>query len=163
MSVCKRCGGSISHLNKTGFCNRTPECNTARRQANSERYYANNKDSILRRQKEAYDRDSSRTLATCAEYRKNNPQKIRDSKRRSQYGLKPGEYDALVAAQEGRCRGCNRDDVKLHLDHDHACCPKLPTCGKCNRGLLCDRCNRAIGFVQDDPVTLRRLASYLEE
>jgi hypothetical protein len=36
----------------------------------------------------------------------------------------------------------------LEIDHDHACCPKRPTCGKCTRGLLCDRHNRAIGFFE---------------
>lgn len=162
VKICQTCGGKLSPLNKSGFCSRTEACNAARRQANSERYYTRNKNDVLERQKSAYRQDPSRALATCAEYRKNNPGKIKEGRRR-QYGLKPGEYEAMLVAQNDRCRGCQRTDALLRVDHDHSCCQKLPTCGKCNRGLLCDTCNRGVGFLKDDPATLRALADYLDE
>lgn len=42
----------------------------------------------------------------------------------------------------------------LHLDHDHAT--------GLFRGWLCNRCNSAIGHLQDDPELLRRAIHYLE-
>ena len=64
-------------------------------------------------------------------------------------------------------RACaSRED--LVMDHDHACCPvgKFPghrkSCGKCNRGLLCRKCNSALGQVDDDIEKIRGLIDYLE-
>jgi hypothetical protein len=58
-------------------------------------------------------------------------------------------YDAQLARQDGRCAICRclPEDVQtrpLFVDHDHTCCPKTPTCGGCNRGLLCGPCNVAM-------------------
>lgn len=156
--VCRICSGPMRSDSKYGICRRTPECKKAKHNA----YFEDNKEDLLARQAQWYKDNAERLRPKQAEYRKNNPEKVADSKRRSQYGLKLGEYEAMLASQDDRCRGCGRNGVKLHLDHDHSCCPKLPTCGKCNRGLLCDWCNRGIGFLQDDPATLRALASYLE-
>jgi hypothetical protein len=142
---------------KYGFCNRTPECRKARNNA----YYAANKALILERQRKAYEASPERALRTAAAYREANREKIRLRKRNIAYGLKPGEYDEMLAAQGGRCRGC-REEKRLFVDHDHACCPDSPTCGQCNRGLLCEQCNWVLGFAKDSAVTLRALADHLE-
>jgi formate dehydrogenase maturation protein FdhE len=42
----------------------------------------------------------------------------------------------------------------ISFDHDHGT-------GKF-RGWICNMCNRALGMVRDNPITLRRLADYLE-
>lgn len=47
------------------------------------------------------------------------------------------------------------------VDHDHTCCPGKRSCGRCVRGLLCNRCNRALGQFGDDIETLRRAVAYL--
>jgi hypothetical protein len=41
------------------------------------------------------------------------------------------------------------------------CCPGKKSCGKCIRGLLCARCNSAIGLFDEDPVTLHAAVEYL--
>uniref|UniRef100_UPI001C85C09F endonuclease domain-containing protein n=1 Tax=Paractinoplanes polyasparticus TaxID=2856853 RepID=UPI001C85C09F len=38
---------------------------------------------------------------------------------------------------------------------------KNPTCGNCTRGLLCRRCNSALGQLADDPQRLERALQYL--
>ena len=76
---------------------------------------------------------------------------------RWRYGLTPAEYEALGNA----CRVCGSADDQV-VDHDHACCPDKRSCGKCVRGLLCGPCNKAAGFLRDDPVRARALADYLE-
>ena len=63
------------------------------------------------------------------------------------YGLAPGRYAALYAAQGGRCAICRRATgkaKKLAVDHDHRCCPGPVSCGRCVRGLLCGPCNRDV-------------------
>lgn len=69
------------------------------------------------------------------------------------------EERASVAA----CELCGKDDTRLVIDHDHACCPGNLTCGRCTRGMLCRRCNGALGMFYDDAEVLRRAAVYIED
>ena len=54
------------------------------------------------------------------------------------------------------CEVCGRSGGRwsICLDHDHAT--------GIIRGWLCGSCNRALGYVSDNPQLLRQLASYLE-
>jgi hypothetical protein len=65
------------------------------------------------------------------------------------------EYDALLRQQEGRCAVCLREpgSRRLAVDHDH-------DTGSV-RGLLCFKCNRAVGCFNDDPSNCLRAAEYL--
>lgn len=52
----------------------------------------------------------------------------------------------------------------LVIDHDHACCPKKSTsCGKCIRGVLCNRHNLAEGCLKGNPEEAYALAEYMEK
>lgn len=73
------------------------------------------------------------------------------------YGLERGEYDRRYDEQCGHCAGCEvelEEGRNLAVDHDH-------TTGAV-RGLLCDNCNRGLGYLKDSPEVLRRLAEYVE-
>lgn len=83
--------------------------------------------------------------------------------RRLRYGILPDQYEQLVAAQGGFCAICGEvSSVKrrdgrprqLDLDHDHST--------GLVRGLLCVRCNRGIGLLDDDPALLQAAALYLQ-
>jgi hypothetical protein len=65
--------------------------------------------------------------------------------------------------QGHRCPICTAD-ISGHyvVDHDHACCPGVRSCGRCVRGFLCDGCNLGLGAFQDSPGTMRAAISYLE-
>lgn len=83
------------------------------------------------------------------------------------YGLTIAEFDALVAKQDGKCAICGTDDPGgngvWHVDHDHSCCTgRKISCGRCVRGLLCNRCNIGLGNFKDNPDVLRAAVSYLE-
>lgn len=64
-----------------------------------------------------------------------------------------------IEAHEGLCDICQGPPdgrwETLTIDHDH---------NRDNhfRGLLCSKCNRGIGYFQDDPALLRAAAKYLE-
>ena len=71
-------------------------------------------------------------------------------------------YTLIEKSQNGVCKICgNKDYKRLSVDHDHACCPGSKTCGKCTRGLLCSRCNKALGALNDDVELLQKMIEYL--
>lgn len=71
------------------------------------------------------------------------------------YGISREEYDELVTLQRNRCAICLEVPTKrLRIDHCH-------TTGQI-RGLLCDECNRALGFFRDKIENLDRAVRYLE-
>ena len=78
--------------------------------------------------------------------------------------LTEAAYSALVTAQSGRCALCGAlppTGKRLVVDHDHGCCNKRNSCGKCVRGLLCGACNAMLGLIERDPGMLGRAATYL--
>ena len=73
------------------------------------------------------------------------------------YGVTPEWYDETLAAQGGGCAICGRpprNDISLHVDHDHAT-------GALRR-LLCFLCNNLLGDADDDAARLRSAANYLD-
>ncbi len=74
------------------------------------------------------------------------------------YGLTLEEYQDMVEAQEGRCAICGTDNPtphdRLYVDHDHVT-------GKV-RGLLCQKCNLALGLFKDSRDVLGSAILYLE-
>lgn len=77
------------------------------------------------------------------------------------HGLTQQDWDGRLAAQGGRCAICGTGKPggrgTFHIDHDHECCPSLPSCGRCVRGLLCHGCNTRLG----DADWHRRALAYL--
>ena len=92
----------------------------------------------------------------CRDCGRESPEALRFKR----YGITPERYAEALA--EG-CEICHRKASKLHIDHDHDCCPArtFRTCGKCVRGLICGPCNRALGMFKDDVGALQRAIDYL--
>lgn len=72
------------------------------------------------------------------------------------YGLSEIDYLCLATNQNFVCASCGEPEISrpLSVDHDHVT-------GKV-RGLLCNRCNRVLGFIGDSSEKLRKLANYLD-
>ncbi len=81
------------------------------------------------------------------------------------HGLTREQHDFMLMVQDWCCAVCKQElppEPEPHIDHDHRCCPSgKRTCGRCNRGLLCARCNPAIGLLRDDPEILKAAIEYL--
>lgn len=99
--------------------------------------------------------------------RKYNAAQSSERGRYKRYGVTAEMYAEMFARQDGKCAICNRTSTSfarpLAVDHDHACCPDTPTCGKCNRGLLCGSCNTALHAVENDRAWVDRAIKYLGE
>lgn len=95
-----------------------------------------------------------------------NPERHRENMLRKNYGIGLQEWDDLFERQGGVCAICGQPsptEKRLAVDHDHAHCPGRTGCKGCVRGLLCQPCNHAIGFLSDSTELLRRAIDYLEE
>lgn len=101
----------------------------------------------------------ARRAGQQASYRKDRGRRESADKRLMQklryrlkrYGLTPTAYAALLALHNNRCGMCGAsfDEVTPFIDHDHRCCAdEMRSCGKCVRGLLCFRCNTALGYIE---------------
>ena len=74
------------------------------------------------------------------------------------YGFSIADYDAMSHCQNGVCAICgqpNNNGKRLDVDHNH-------DSGKV-RGLLCNSCNRGIGYLKDDAEVLLKAAEYLNK
>lgn len=106
--------------------------------------------------------------AQALAWMRNNRERAKDNKHawtlRTTYGITVDEYAAMLARQGGVCAICGLDEPAAHgktgtryrlsVDHCHEE-------GRV-RGLLCQKCNRAIGLLGDDTDLLRKAIDYLE-
>ncbi|HJD78661.1 MAG TPA: endonuclease VII domain-containing protein [Corynebacterium pollutisoli] len=92
-----------------------------------------------------------------------------DYRLRSRYHITLDDYLTMLEEQGGGCAICGMVEfgdkriARLHVDHDHSCCPGQLSCGECVRGLLCRGCNTALGNFGDDAVRLLRAVEYLTQ
>lgn len=72
------------------------------------------------------------------------------------YNLTKEEYDHMLAAQKGMCAICGKapEGRRLCVDHSHET-------GKV-RGLLCYRCNIALGYIEDKEL-MQNATRYLKD
>lgn len=105
------------------------------------------------------DREYCSRLCGVKAWKRANPEKRakyrRSNNLKRKFGISVEEYDRRFKEQGGGCAVCGRTDKRrLAVDHDHKT--------ERVRGLLCVRCNIALGNVQDDTEVLRLLIEYLE-
>lgn len=94
-------------------------------------------------------------------YKKENRDKfklnVRKARLKFDYGITLDEYNSILSSQNGRCAICKSlpsINRRLCVDHNHS--------NKKVRGLLCDRCNKALGLLHDDISSLKSAINYLE-
>lgn len=71
----------------------------------------------------------------------------------SSYGITLEEFNSMLDAEGHTCPICRNPKTEPVVDHDHAT-------GKV-RGILCGSCNKAIGFLCDNPEIAEAAANYL--
>lgn len=100
-------------------------------------------------------RNPGKVKATRASYRsKYSSSKINGHRLKYRYGITLEQHAAMIQAQGSKCAICASEFVGTpHVDHCHAT-------GKV-RGMLCDRCNRGLGYFRDSPDALDQAAAYV--
>ena len=80
-----------------------------------------------------------------------------------QYNLSPISCTQLLEKQDYKCAIC-REPVNGYssVDHDHACCAGRESCGKCIRGILCQKCNSGLGMFNDAVKLVTAALQYLK-
>jgi len=89
--------------------------------------------------------------------------KVRERLQFKAYGITPEEVEKLRREQDGMCAICSEKmddsmgdvDMKTRQVVDHCHTTKKV------RGLLCTRCNQAIGLLRDSPAIMQRAINYL--
>ena len=146
--ICSKCGESkpISKFNrdrsrKDGFASRCKAC----KKEDARDYYERNREAVIERERV---RRASKS-----------DEEKRDAQYRRIYGISLAEYDVMLEAQNGVCAICSTDTPggkgRFVVDHCH-------TNGHV-RKLLCNRCNLALGLVEDQPSLLAKMITYLGE
>ena len=115
------------------------------------------KDHIEAQVKRWQQANRERHHATQRAYRAANPKWLREGHRRRKFGISLDGYSAMLEAQDGGCAISGRPEPEggsLHVDHDHET--------GAVRGLLCFRCNGALGQLDEDVERLADAIAYLD-
>ena len=107
------------------------------------------------------EKDKERALKIRRENRRNyvkrHPDRVKETQKYAQiknlYGLTRYEYEQLLEDYLYKCAICDKEN-KLTIDHCHAS-NKI-------RGILCNKCNAALGMVNDSLEILKAMIAYLE-
>ena len=117
------------------------------------RWRLRNKEKVDIQRREYRKTNSATCIARTMKWYVKNKDRAKDSVYRRKYGLTLEKYNEMFLERGGKCDICGKQN-KLVVDH----------CHKSNevRGLLCDRCNVAIGCLEDDLKRIRSAADYIE-
>lgn len=142
-------------------------CRECQRLAKAD-YYRRNREALAAKQRLKYRTNSewraARLVKTRERHRRTfTPQGHRAGHLRRNYGLTEPQYEAMVIAQDGVCAVCRKPETAveprsgrprlLSVDHDHV--------SGAVRGLLCRKCNSALGLLQEDAELVSQLLAYV--
>jgi hypothetical protein len=105
--------------------------------------------------------------AKAARQRENNPEAYRKIRQRDllkHYDLTPEAHDAMLEGSYGQCGICEqRPEPRVRKDGVVVNSLCIDHCHKTGlvRGLLCHKCNSAIGYMNDDVALLQAAVEYL--
>lgn len=86
------------------------------------------------------------------------PDRVHNKELKHKFGITKEEYDKMLAEQNNKCKICDKEEMtkgrsgkvrKMAVDHCHKT-DKV-------RGLLCAKCNQALGLLNDDINSLKEL------
>ena len=135
------------------------EKNKEKIKAKKKTYREKNRGKIRAYQKAWEEKNKENIRARKKIYRENNKDKMRNRDLKRNFGISLHEYDLMLTEQKGKCACCgthqNELTRNLAVDHDHDT--------GLIRGLLCGKCNTAIGKLGDNIEGLMRALNYLEK
>jgi hypothetical protein len=122
------------------------------------------KEKQLAHRRNYYAKNRERIKKINKEYRDSHPEMYKSAKLKQIYGIDLTQYNDMFKKQDGLCAICLKPETEedyrthnirmLNVDHNHIT-------GKI-RGLLCQKCNKGIGCLNDNAQILRNAIKYLE-
>lgn len=123
-------------------------------------YYNRNKEIVKEKTKNYAQNDKEGKAERDKKYREANLERCkyisRNNTLKSKYGLTIEEVEKMKLSQNNCCAICNKEEIKLVVDHNHES-------GKV-RGMLCHHCNISLGFYEKfikNPKWIDKAESYL--
>lgn len=127
-----------------------------------ENWRKENADKIKEDSKNYYDNHKEEIMEKVKNWGENNPDKKREYRLKSVFGISSIEYEERLEKQKGVCAICGLGESArdkngkirpLTIDHNHST-------GEI-RGLLCSRCNCGLGQFKDSPDILKTAMEYI--
>lgn len=143
---------------------RSVEERKAMRAASARRWREKNKERLRLEHQARRAKDPERNRAIKQKYRESNKDKLANYELVKKYNITLEQYNEMLALQNGVCDICKEPETRRHqngtlcrlaVDHDH-------NTGKV-RGLLCWRCNSAMGSFEIRNVPILNIENYLEK
>ena len=124
--------------------------------AQKREYYRRNREKCANKRHEKRKENLEHHKKVVSLWRKNNPEKQICYNLKWKYGITLKEYKKMLASQLHSCACCrvSADDEKLFVDHCHET-------GEI-RGLICKKCNSAIGYLGDNVEGVMQAVNYLK-
>ena len=127
------------------------------------KYRINNKEIVNERHRQCWEKHKEKRIKVAKLYYLKNKKQIKNISLQNKFGITTEQYEEMLQKQNGVCAICNHPEVAKHksgitlslaVDHNHIT-------GQI-RGLLCHKCNRAIGLLRDDINIIKKTVKYLE-
>ena len=127
-----------------------------------QRYYLKHKERLVQEARDKRAKEPEKYKKYVHKWKSKNPDRERE-RNLAQFGLTIEDYDAMHEAQDGLCAICKQPETssrdgkvyRLAVDHDHKT-------GKV-RGLLCFKCNSAMGSFEKREIPLENVLKFLKE
>jgi hypothetical protein len=165
LKLCKKCCKDKS-LDEFGSDKNTSDCKNrwCKVCVNAWRRVYDSRPDVRERRRESckrsYHKHKEKHLKKYADWKDANKDYFISSRRYMTYGILPDQFDEIFEAQGRRCAICRSDSpgrgkAAWSLDHDH----------ETNeiRGVLCHKCNMALGLFKDSANTLMAAAEYVSK
>lgn len=152
--------GHIKTESSIGYRSRCKECRKAEGRRRWERNTAHVRDlariRYRRRRKVILEQAKQRYASLTNEQRSELARKQMATAVTRLYHISLETFQLMLAKQDNRCACCGvpfgqPKELRPCVDHDHRCCNRPGSCGKCVRALLCRKCNRCIGILERNP------------
>jgi hypothetical protein len=128
-------------------------------------YREKNKDKIKKQRKKYYQRNKKEILKKQKKHREKNKKRRNTYRIKKKYNINNKQYINMLKIQNRCCAICyNKETIinkhtgkikALSIDHDHKA-------GKV-RGLLCSKCNKMLGTVNENIFILKNAIDYLNK
>lgn len=154
-------------------------CTLCRRERIKKSYQKNIAKHKLRK-KNDYQKNKEKYIEYSRQYRLNNKEKVKLSRQlygiknkdrvknqilKQKFNIRIDQYKNMFSSQNGLCKICQQPETIKARNCDYIKALSVDHCHKTGkiRGLLCDRCNKGIGYLKDSIELLQNAIRYLKE